>query len=106
MHHATQEAKAAAEIVAMLLSRPDLNATDLLQLVRSSRRLNHLLDQILPHTDDLLPQASPVAFALVSSRRPAQAGSFAMRGTRRYCRGCGFSFDSNNPIQAAQHRTH
>jgi hypothetical protein len=103
---ATQEARAAAEIVALLLSEPDLNHDQLLRLVQAHRRLNRLLDQIVPQADDLLPQAGPRMFALVSSQRLPAAGHVSIGGQLSYCRGCGFTFDSTSPLEAAQHRSH
>jgi hypothetical protein len=98
-----QEARAAASIVSLLLAKPDLNGDELLQLVQANRRLNRLLDQLIPSQDDLLPQAN--VFSIVSSQRLPSAGHVPA-GRVTYCRGCGFSFDSTNPIAAAPHRTH
>lgn len=101
----SQEARAAASIVSLLLSKPDLNGDELLQLVQANRRLNRLLDVIIPAQDDLLPQSKPVVFAVVSSQRLPPAGHVSA-GRITYCRGCGYSFDSTDPIAAAPHRTH
>lgn len=101
----SQEARAAASIVSLLLAKPDLNGDELLQLVQANRRLNRLLDVIVPAQDDLLPQSKPVMFSIVSSQRLPSAGHLSA-GHITYCRGCGFSFDSTDPIAAAPHRTH
>lgn len=106
MSAVTQEARAAAQIVSLLLSKPDLNGDQLLQLVQAHRRLNRLIDQIVPQSDDLLPQAGPRMFSLVSSQSLPAAGHVALGGNLSYCRGCGFTFDSTSPLEAAQHRSH
>jgi hypothetical protein len=99
----SQEARAAASIVSLLLAKTDLNGDELLQLVQANRRLNRLLDQLVPSQDDLLPQAN--VFSIVSSQRLPSAGHVSA-GRIAYCRGCGYSFDSTNPVAAAPHRTH
>lgn len=101
----SEEARAAAAIVSLLLAKPDLNGDELMQLVQANRRLSRLLDVLIPAQDDLLPQAKPVTFAVVSSQRLPPAGHVPS-GRITYCRGCGYSFDSTNPIAAAPHRTH
>lgn len=101
-----QEAAAAADIVRFMLLQSDLDADGLLQLVQAHRRLNRLLDQIVPEPDDLLPQAGPGMFSLIASRPVPPKGYAALQGTTCYCRGCGFTFDSSRPLEAAPHRTH
>lgn len=102
----SQEARAAAQIIAVMLAQPDMDHEQLLQLVQAHRRLNRLLDQLVPQADDLLPQAGPRMFSLVSSQRLPSAGHVSAGGNLSYCRGCGFTFDSTSPLEAAQHRSH
>lgn len=101
-----KDAAASASVIRILLLKPDLDADGLLQLVQAHRRLNRLLDQIVPEPDDLLPQAGPGMFSLVSSRSTPPKGHADLPGSHRYCLGCGFTFDSSRPLEAAQHRTH
>lgn len=105
MSQLTQEASAAASVVSLLLAQTDLDYEGLCRLVTEHRRLNRLLEQIMPDPDDLLPQAGPRLFSTTLRVLPP-AGHIKASGTTCYCRGCGYSFDSSRPLEAAQHRSH
>ncbi len=106
MNQLNQEAHAAASIVQLFLAMPDLDHDGLLQLLSAHRRLNRLLDQIVPNSEDLLPHVGPSTFSLVSSQERPRAGHLPLATGLHYCRGCGFIFDPNRPLEAAQHKAH